>query len=154
MRSGIREMLSKRLLVFYTGITRSASPILQEQSAEIVSSEAKRETLQQMVGLAYQLSDELRAGKLDSFGQILHENWVLKKSLTSAISTSQIDAWYETARLHGAHGGKILGAGSGGFLLFYAPEDTHAEIKKSLAPLRTIDVSFDLLGSRIMFYDS
>jgi D-glycero-alpha-D-manno-heptose-7-phosphate kinase len=153
MRSEIRDTLSKRLLVFYTGITRSASPILQEQSAEIVSSETKRETLRQMVGLAYQLSDELRVGNLDSFGEILHENWILKKSLSAAISTNQIDEWYETARLHGARGGKIMGAGSGGFLLFYAPEETHAEIKKSLAPLRTINVSFDLLGSRIMFYD-
>jgi len=154
IRPDLREMLSRRLLVFYTGITRSASAILQEQSAQIVSSEAKRETLQRMVALAYQLADELRAGNLDSFGEILHENWVLKKSLTAAISTNQIDQWYDIARSHGATGGKIMGAGSGGFLLFYAPQDAHAQIAKALAPLRQINVTFDLLGSRIMFYDA
>jgi D-glycero-alpha-D-manno-heptose-7-phosphate kinase len=154
MRPDIRETLPKRLLVFYTGITRSASAILQEQSVQIMSSEAKRETLQRMVSLAYQLADELRAGNLDAFGEILHENWVLKKSLAPAITTNQIDEWYETAKLHGARGGKIMGAGSGGFLLFYAPEDKHGQIKKALAPLRQMNVTFDLLGSRIVFYDT
>jgi D-glycero-alpha-D-manno-heptose-7-phosphate kinase len=149
-----RGTLAKSLLVFYTGITRSASAILREQSAQIMSSESKRETLQRMVSLAYQLADELRAGNLDAFGEILHENWILKKSLTAAISTSQIDDWYQTARLNGARGGKIMGAGSGGFLLLYAPEAAHAEIKKALAPLRHMNVTFDLLGSRIVFYDT
>jgi D-glycero-alpha-D-manno-heptose-7-phosphate kinase len=154
MRPEVRTTLSNRLLVFYTGITRSASAILQDQSIQIGSSEAKRETLQRMVSLAYRLADELRAGNLDSFGEVLHENWLLKKSLTKFVSTSQIDAWYETARSHGARGGKLMGAGSGGFLLLYALEDAHAQIKKALSPLRHIDVTFDLLGSRIMFYDS
>jgi D-glycero-alpha-D-manno-heptose-7-phosphate kinase len=154
MRPDLRDTLTKRLLVFYTGVTRSASAILQEQSAQISSNPVKRETLKRMVSLAYHLADELRAGNLDSFGEILHENWVLKRSLTGAISTSQIDAWYETARSNGALGGKIMGAGSGGFLLLYAPEENHPQLKQAFAALRPMSVSFDLLGSRIMFYDA
>jgi D-glycero-alpha-D-manno-heptose-7-phosphate kinase len=154
MRPDLRDTLARRLLVFYTGLTRSASAILQEQSVQITANAEKRETLQRMVGLAYQLADELRAGNLDSFGEILHENWLMKKSLAASISSSQIDAWYDTGMKHGARGGKILGAGSGGFLLFYAPEDRHEEIKKAFASLRQIRVTFDLLGSRIMFYDA
>jgi D-glycero-alpha-D-manno-heptose-7-phosphate kinase len=154
LRPDVRETLARRLLVFYTGITRSASAVLESQSAGIVSSETKRETLKTMAGLAYRMADELRAGNLDSFGEILHENWELKKGLANAISTNQIDDWYETARRCGAEGGKIMGAGSGGFLLFYAPEDKHDAIKHGLAPLRQMNVTFDLLGSRIMFYDS
>ncbi len=150
----VRATLARRLLVFYTGITRSASAILENQLAGIISNETKRDTLKKMVGLAYTMSDELRAGNLDSFGEILHENWELKKSLANAISTNQIDDWYETARRCGAEGGKIMGAGSGGFLLFYAPEEKHEAIKKGLFPLREIMVTFDLLGSRIMFYDA
>ncbi len=154
LRPDVREMLTRRLLVFYTGITRSASAILERQSAGIVSSETKRETLKKMAGLAYHMAYELRAGNLDGFGEILHENWQLKKGLADAISTNQIDDWYETARRCGAEGGKIMGAGSGGFLLFYAPEEKHEAIKQGLAPLRPMNVTFDLLGSRIMFYDS
>jgi len=154
LRPDVRETLERQLLVFYTGITRSASAILESQSAEIVSSEAKRDTLKKMVSLAYHMSDELRSGNLNSFGEILHENWELKKSLTNVISTNQIDDWYETARRCGAEGGKIMGAGSGGFLLLYAPEEKHDAIKQGLAPLRQMNVTFDLLGSRIMFYDA
>ncbi|HUO93404.1 MAG TPA: hypothetical protein VMU22_10805 [Rhizomicrobium sp.] len=154
LRPDVRDTLAKRLLVFYTGITRSASQILEKQSAGIVSSETKRDTLRKMVDLAYRLSDELRGGNLDRFGEILHENWELKKSLTDAISTGQIDRWYETARACGAQGGKIMGAGSGGFLLFYAPEEKHDAIRQGLAPLREMKITFDLLGSRIMFYDA
>lgn len=154
MRSELRETLNRRLLVFYTGITRSASAILQDQGEQLVSSQTKRDTMCRMVELAHILAGELRSGNLTSFGEILHENWVLKKSLTKAISTGQIDEWYDIARANGAVGGKIMGAGSGGFLLFYAPEERHDDIRKGLASLRPIDVRFDLLGSRIMFYDA
>jgi D-glycero-alpha-D-manno-heptose-7-phosphate kinase len=154
MRPDLRETLTRRLIVFYTGITRSASAVLKTQSEAVSSSEAKRDTLRRMTALAYQLGDELRAGNLESFGDVLHENWMLKKSLTAAITTGQIDDWYDTALRHGATGGKIMGAGSGGFLLFYAPEEAHDAIRKALAPLREMKVTFDLLGSRIMFYDA
>jgi len=154
LRPELRDMLASRLLVLYTGITRSASSILQVQSNEIVTNGVKRAALVRMTELARQLTEELRTGHLDSFGEILHENWRLKRGLTDSISTSQIDDWYETALRNGAGGGKLMGAGSGGFMLFYAPEERHTDIVKSLAPLRRMNVKFDLLGSRIIFYDT
>jgi D-glycero-alpha-D-manno-heptose-7-phosphate kinase len=149
----VRETLQKRIIVFYTGITRSSTDILAEQWSNTARDADRQRTLSRMVELAYSLRDELQRGVLDSFGAILHENWMLKRTLASGVSTSDIDTWYETARTHGALGGKILGAGSGGFLMFYANEDRHAEIEKALAPLRRVHFKFEPLGSRILFYN-
>jgi D-glycero-alpha-D-manno-heptose-7-phosphate kinase len=147
-----RRTLSRRILAFYTGFTRSASALLQAQSAGVASDTAKQATLRQMVKLAYVMKAELEAGNLDSFGEILHENWELKKTLTGGISNPQIDEWYQVARRNGATGGKILGAGGGGFLVFYAPEDRHTAIEQALG-LRRVDFGFEPLGSRIIFYN-
>jgi D-glycero-alpha-D-manno-heptose-7-phosphate kinase len=84
----------------------------------------------------------------------LHENWELKKSLTSSVSSHDIDRWYQIARENGASGGKLLGAGGGGFLLFYADEGRHEAIERALKPLRRFDLGFEPLGSRIIFYNS
>lgn len=149
----LRECLFHRIIVFYTGILRSASSILQAQSQEVADDKSKRRTLQQMVALTYRLRNELQKGRLDSFGEILHENWLLKKSLSDGVSSDVIDGWYETGRSHGALGGKILGAGSGGFLIFYAPKEEHDRITASLSPLRRIEFGFEPLGSRIIFYN-
>jgi D-glycero-alpha-D-manno-heptose-7-phosphate kinase len=147
-----RKQLSRRILAFYTGFTRSASALLDAQSTSVISDVAKQATLRKMVKLAYLMKAELEAGNLDSFGEILDENWKLKKTLTSGISNPQIDEWYETARRNGATGGKILGAGGGGFLVFYAPEHQHAAIEQALR-LRRVDFGFEPLGSRIIFYN-
>ena len=77
---------------------------------------------------------------------------MLKKGITAGISTSDIDQWYELARKTGAIGGKILGAGAGGFLMLYAPPDSHPAIKAALSMLRPVDIGFERLGSRIIFY--
>ncbi len=148
-----RDTLERRIIVFYTGITRSASHILQEQSDAVTSDEAKRSALIRMVELTYQLRDELQQGHLESFGEILHDNWKLKKTLASGVSSGAIDDWYDAGRRAGAVGGKILGAGSGGFLMFYAPEERHDEIAQALSFLRRVDFRFDPLGSRIIFYN-
>ena len=140
------------ILVFYTGIQRSASALLREQSREVASSAQKQRTMSQMVALAYQLSTELQKNNAQAFGEILHENWMLKRSITSAVSTEEIDEWYRMGRSAGAVGGKILGAGAGGFLMFYARPELHHEIKKSLGALRPIPIRFEPLGSRIIFY--
>jgi D-glycero-alpha-D-manno-heptose-7-phosphate kinase len=99
------------------------------------------------------LRDELQKNNITAFGEILHENWVLKKSITSGISTPEIDEWYAAALQAGATGGKILGAGAGGFLMLYAPITKHQQIKKSLHGLRSIDMGFEPHGSRIIFYN-
>ena len=147
-----RMELSRRILTFYTGFTRSASALLEAQSTSVASDAAKQATLQQMVKLAYVMKAELEGGNIDSFGELLHENWELKKTLTRGISNPQIDEWYATARRNGASGGKILGAGGGGFLVFYADEDQHAAIEQALG-LRRVDFGFEPLGSRIIFYN-
>lgn len=148
-----RRTLSKRILAFYTGVTRSASSLLQVQSENVASDIDKQKTLRRMVELTYDLKKELESGNLDSFGEILHENWNLKRSLASGISTGDIDDWYDTAMRHGAEGGKLLGAGAGGFMIFYADEDKHDAIVKALSGLRQVSFNFEPLGSRIIFYN-
>lgn len=152
MSQGLRETLSSRIIAFYTGVTRSASELLRVQSDNVASDVTRQATLKRMVGLAYTMKDELGRGNLDSFGAMLHENWELKKSLADGISTPQISEWYETARQAGAEGGKLLGAGAGGFLIFYAKEDRHAAIEAALQGLRRVKFGFEPLGSRIIFY--
>lgn len=147
------KKLEENTLVFYTGITRSASALLKNQSEDISSDEDKYRTLVRMVDLTYVLRDELQKNNVDAFGEILHENWMLKKSITSGISTSNIDDWYTAARNAGAIGGKILGAGAGGFLMVCAPKERHEDIKKALCHLRCIRIGFEPLGSRIIFYN-
>jgi len=105
-----------------------------------------------MVKLTYALRDELHKNNASAFGEILHENWLLKKSLTDGISTNEIDEWYSVARSAGAVGGKILGAGAGGFLMFFAPLETHSAIKNALHTLRHVPIGFETSGSRIIFY--
>lgn len=146
------QSIERNTLVFYTGITRSASALLRQQSNEIDTQSTKQAILKRMVTLTYELVDELQRNNTDAFGEILHENWVLKKSITGGISTDEIDNWYEMARRAGATGGKILGAGAGGFLMIYAQEETHDAIKKALHMLRPIPMKFEPLGSQIIFY--
>jgi D-glycero-alpha-D-manno-heptose-7-phosphate kinase len=144
--------LEASILVFYTGIVRSASTLLLQQSANLTGSAEKRRSMRRMVELAYGLRDELHKNNVSAFGEILHENWALKKSMTQGVSTPEIDEWYRVARKAGAVGGKILGAGAGGFLMLCAPRDRHEEIAAALRSLRRIPVGFEPLGSRIIFY--
>jgi len=147
-----RDLLERRLAVFYTGVTRSASGILRQQTSAVASDADKQGALCRMVRLAYELRDELGRGTLDSFGEILDANWRLKKTLSAGISTGEIDGWYESAKSAGALGGKLLGAGGGGFLMFYAHEDRHEALERALQPLRRVPIRLEPLGSRIIFY--
>jgi D-glycero-alpha-D-manno-heptose-7-phosphate kinase len=149
----LRNQLERRIIVFYTGVTRSASEILRDQSASTASQPDTRAALVSMLQLVYGLRDQLHAGELSSFGEILHENWELKKTLSRGISNPEIDGWYNRARAAGAIGGKILGAGAGGFLLFYADEDRHEAVTAALTELQRVNFGFDPLGSRIIFYN-
>jgi D-glycero-alpha-D-manno-heptose-7-phosphate kinase len=149
-----RETLKKLqagTLVFYTGITRSASGILKHQQQAVASEKAKQKALQRMVKLAHEMRDELQRNNADTFGEMLHENWELKRSLTAQVSTSQIDGWYDRARKAGATGGKLLGAGSGGFLMFHAPAERHEAIIRALKDLRSTPFGFEPQGSKIIF---
>jgi D-glycero-alpha-D-manno-heptose-7-phosphate kinase len=148
-----RSELASRIIMFYTGITRSASAILADQAKVISSNQHKILNMKRMVELTYVLRDALHRGDLQSFGPILHENWQLKKTMAQGVTNAGIDAAYEAARAAGATGGKILGAGAGGFFIFYADEDRHQAITAALAPMRRIDFSFEDTGSQIIFAD-
>lgn len=143
--------IQDHILVFYTGITRSASDVLKHQQSAVASEKKKQAVMRKMVALAEQMKSELQRNRAGAFGEIIHEGWLLKKSLTSGISTDAIDGWYAKARKAGAVGGKLLGAGAGGFLMFYAPPEKHEAITQSLDKLRRMDFKFEPQGSRILF---
>ncbi len=146
-----KEEIQRNMLLLYTGITRSASKILAKQKLNLETNKRKHKIMTKMVGLAYDLGDELKKNKVDTFGQILHASWMYKKEMAEGISSLQIDDWYKTARRKGATGGKILGAGGGGFLLLYGPFEKHEAIKASLPNLRPVDFQFEDKGSQIIF---
>jgi D-glycero-alpha-D-manno-heptose-7-phosphate kinase len=146
-----RDNLDRHFLMFYTGITRSASGILAGQSKALSDQANKAATMHQMVGYAAELRDALWRGNFVALGHILHENWLLKRTLTEGISSGEIDEWYSRAMHAGALGGKLLGAGGGGFLLFYAPPEKHSAIVGALSELRHIAFSSEPRGSRIIF---
>ena len=145
------EQLQAHTLVFYTGITRSASAILKHQQTALATEKKKQNVTRKMVELAHNLRRELQHNRAASFGEIIHEGWRLKKSLTAGITSDAIDDWYELARKAGAIGGKLLGAGTGGFLMFYAPPDRHEAIARALGKLRRMRFAFEPSGSRIIF---
>jgi len=143
--------LQENIVVFYTGITRSASEILDVQQKAVASQRSKQKMLKRMVELAHELKAKLQKNDLEAFGQLLHANWELKKQITGGISSERIDRWYSAGRKAGAIGGKLLGAGTGGFLMFYAPRERHDTIAKSLSDLRRVEMRFEAQGSKIIF---
>lgn len=143
--------LENRLLLFYTHKTRSADPILAKQAKNLATSEIKRKTMGKMVKIAKEMRESLRSNNTRSFGKQLHENWLLKRKMADGVTNNKIDKWYFIALKNGAMGGKILGAGGGGFLLFYAPLEKHDKIVNSLPELTLVDFKFEPQGSKITF---
>lgn len=143
--------LQESIVVFYTGISRSASAILRRQQALVESKKDKQEMMEKMVQLAHELRSELQKDNLAAFGEIINANWELKRRLCRGVSSAQIDHWYSIARKKGALGGKLLGAGSGGFLMFFAQPERHNAIEHALKELRRVDFKFEPEGSKIIF---
>jgi D-glycero-alpha-D-manno-heptose-7-phosphate kinase len=139
------------ILVFYTGRTRSASEVLARQAAGMAAPD-RRALLRRMVELAFDFKRELESGSLAMLGPILDENWHLKSQLATGITDAQIDAWYATARTHGATGGKLLGAGGRGFLMFVAPPERHLHLRATLSELQRVSFHFDRGGTQVVFY--
>jgi D-glycero-alpha-D-manno-heptose-7-phosphate kinase len=143
--------LESHLMLFYTGVSRFASEVA---STVVANLEAKRSVLQQM----RQMVDEALAildsqDSLDAFGKLLHEAWQLKRALSSAVTSSHVDEIYETARQQGALGGKLLGAGGTGFMVFYVPLDRQSAVKQALSKLLWVPFAFEREGSTIVYYD-
>jgi D-glycero-alpha-D-manno-heptose-7-phosphate kinase len=144
-----KDALEKSMLVFYTGLTRSASGVLSEQKN---NTDSKRETLREMKNLAFGLKGVLERGEsIQKAGELLHEGWMLKKTLASGISAGQIDDWYERALKAGASGGKILGAGGGGFLMVLCDPSKQERVRQELKELRCVPIGLESFGSKIIF---
>jgi D-glycero-alpha-D-manno-heptose-7-phosphate kinase len=145
------QKLESNLVLFYTKVKRDASEILKSQD-DITST--KRDILTKMRDLVPRLEQVLSNGSdLNLFGEILNEGWSLKQSLTEDISSSEINDYYNKAVKAGASGGKLLGAGGGGFLLFYVETQYKQNLIDALSNLYYLDVNFDFGGSRITYYD-
>lgn len=143
--------LEGNLMLFYTGSQRDARTVLSQQVAAIESDDLVISRMQQMVDLAYEMRDLLLAGDLDAFGLALHRGWEMKRSISTQISTSTIDELYARALAAGALGGKLAGAGGGGFLLLYCPKPAQARVVESLNSLQRLEFRFDWGGARIAF---
>lgn len=139
------------LLLYFTGFSRTASEIAKEQIEKTKSRENELKEMCRMVdeGISI-LSHE---NNFDQFGSLLHEAWKLKRSLTPKISSQRIDEIYEAARDAGAIGGKLLGAGGGGFMLLFARPENHPRIKERLSGLLSVPFGFEATGSQIIFYE-
>lgn len=147
-----KDALAASMMVFYTGMTRSASEVLSEQKN---NTSQKRETLRQMRDLATRLRRVLEeadgARSMQKVGELLHEGWMLKRTLASGVTVTKIDDWYELARAAGASGGKILGAGGGGFLMVLCEPSRQDQVRHALKDLRQVAIGLESFGSRIIF---
>jgi D-glycero-alpha-D-manno-heptose-7-phosphate kinase len=147
------EEFRNNVLLFYTGILRSANDILvsQKQDTENRNRDVV-DSLHRTKELGYRVKEALEQGDLELFGRLLHEHWENKKRRSGQISNPQIDAWYELARAHGAVGGKIMGAGGGGFFMFYCPNSKKVGLRKALAEsgLRELPYDFDFEGAKVL----
>ncbi|MCQ2739239.1 MAG: GHMP kinase [bacterium] len=144
------KKLENNLLMFYTGISRKTGSILTEQKSNIPN---KAKTLHKMVQLAKDLKKELLNGNISAAGTLLNQGWCYKKELASKISSSELDDIYNTAIQNGALGGKLLGAGGGGFFLFYVEDDYKDKVRKALLNLKEINFKFDNKGTNIVYYN-
>jgi len=144
----LRRELNDRFLLFFTGINRQADEVLTEQKKNIKD---RMSILRDIKQLAYQAKANLENGELDSFGSLLHQSWELKKRMAGQISNGMIDDLYNAARRGGAVGGKITGAGGGGFLLLYAPHEKHETIRQELNTLQELPFQLEPDGTKVIF---
>ena len=150
-RKETKLALESHLMLFYTGITRSASKILEKQSKETPD---KQEALGKMVDATVEVAQILSSNReITRVGEMLHEAWQIKRELTSGISTDEIDAMYDAARGAGALGGKITGAGGGGFLLLFVEPHNQPRVREALAPLKDHKIRLEPQGSKIIYVE-
>lgn len=146
------KKLENNILMFYLGGTHSASEILKEQSQNVKALD-KAAVQNKMCDLTRELKAELQNNNVDAMGELLHKNWMLKKTLASGITNPLIDETYDLAMAAGATGGKLLGAGGAGFMIFYVPQSKHEDVRKALSNLREMDFEMDNSGASIVMTD-
>ena len=142
-----RRALQQQIMLFYTGITRSATPILAEQNANVGATQPQLDLLRDLAGFAVK---RLRDGDVDGVGAALRESWEAKRKLASGVSTDRIDQAVGRALGAGASGAKLTGAGGGGFLLVICPAERQRAVRQSLPDMREFPVGLDHLGSRVV----
>ncbi len=143
--------LEDNLILFFTGFARSAGSILNDQ--QVRSQQSDQEMLQNLhhvKELGFRSRQALEAGHTAEFGALMHEHWVYKKQRSSGISNPQVDEWYELGRANGALGGKLVGAGGGGFLMFYAEDKVSLRRAMWEAGLQEVRFRFDFEGTKVI----
>ena len=147
------QYLQDRILFYFTGFARFSSDVAKEQIKQTPQKLKELHTMKAMVDQAIKILDGGIEG-LNDFGRLLHESWNIKKGLSSKISNGQIDQIYDTGIQAGALGGKICGAGGGGFILFFVPPENHRKVKEALKDLLLVPIRFENLGSHVIFYST
>lgn len=153
MSKATKMELERSLIMFHTGIWRKSGSVLSDQKSKMESDKEKNKIMAKMVALTNDLKRALSSGDVTKFGELLHENWLLKQQMSKKISTSEIGEWYDKALKAGAIGGKVLGAGGGGHMLFFCKEDKQEKVRKALKDLREIPFKFDTEGSKIIYFE-
>lgn len=149
---GRLDELNGSLMLFYTGLRRTASEVAASYVADIGARTRQLTRMRQMVDEGLRILSD--GGSLDRFGDLLDEAWRLKRSLSGAVSNSQVDEIYAKAKRGGARGGKLLGAGGGGFVLFYVPPACQQQVRERLRDLLWVPFEFDTNGSELIFYSA
>ncbi len=145
--------LESRLMMFYTGIQRDANEILAEQGEKVrVTEDDATNAMHRIKEIGYLSKEAMESGDITRLGELMHEHWTTKKKVSTKISSPKIDQWYDLAMANGALGGKLMGAGGGGFLLFCTQPGARRALRKSLEAegLQHMDFRFDWDGSRVL----
>lgn len=150
MTGPIRRKFSSSLLLYYTGITRSANEILSMQKTNLLSTQTFQ-TMQQMVSLVDPFTDAMRQGDILTCAELMDKNWQMKQKMAAGISNDRIGEMYRTARKAGALAGKIAGAGGGGFLLLLVPREKQNDVFEALKNYRELPFMFSESGSKVIF---
>ena len=150
MASERQDLFQKHLMLFFTGFSRTASEIAAEQIKNTPQKTSELKALRGMVEEAIKILNG--NGPLDDFGKLLEESWKIKKSLSSQISNYHIDEIYAVAKSAGALGGKLLGAGGGGFILFFVKPEFQPQLREKLKNLLYVPIQFENLGSQMIYY--
>jgi D-glycero-alpha-D-manno-heptose-7-phosphate kinase len=145
------ERLQDHIMLFFTGFARTANEVAEEQLSRMKENAAGLRAMMQMVDYAQETLMS-KSDRMADFGKLLHEQWMIKRGLSSKITTSAIDEMYESGKKAGAIGGKLLGAGGGGFLMLFVPPERQAAVQAALEKLLYVPARFDYLGSQIIYF--
>ena len=141
------------IMMFYTGITRSAGEILGKQQKKVAEKEGEAvKKMHAIKAIGLESKKALESGDLKRFGELLHEHWTVKRGITDSMTTDSVDSWYSLARKNGALGGKLVGAGGGGFLMIFCQEGRE-KVRAALAKrgLTEMRFRFDFEGSKVIY---